>query len=259
MDAGARGNATVIAPASSIAEPARRIVDLAQSGLSVDDFAAEVLGVLDSSFGVDNAFAIRCEAGAPLIAHNADSELSELAARTLDYRTTKYAADLMPAFTTSERRGGCLDSEFFPSERSKLDSPYFREVLAPVGARSMMLLCASWKGRPLLRLTLNRHGMQCFRKEDLERALHLLPTLEASVVASMANDIAQAPSPLTAREKEISELVARGLTNGQIATVLGTSAFTVRNQLSRIFEKLHLESRTELAVHVVSTWDRQPG
>lgn len=53
---------------------------------------------------------------------------------------------------------------------------------------------------------------------------------------------------LTAREKEIVELVAQGLSNTQIAEKLYISGGTVRNHISTILEKLALEHRTQIAV-----------
>lgn len=54
---------------------------------------------------------------------------------------------------------------------------------------------------------------------------------------------------LTARENEILELVATGLSNGEIAAKLFLSQGTVRNAVSVILEKLNLRDRTQLAVH----------
>ncbi len=53
---------------------------------------------------------------------------------------------------------------------------------------------------------------------------------------------------LTAREREIVELVARGLSNAQIAQQLYISNGTVRNHISTILEKTGLEHRTQIAV-----------
>ncbi|MFO0551088.1 MAG: helix-turn-helix transcriptional regulator [Polyangiaceae bacterium] len=52
---------------------------------------------------------------------------------------------------------------------------------------------------------------------------------------------------LTSRERAVSELVGRGMTNREIATLLGTSPNTVRNQLAVIFRKAHVSTRAELA------------
>jgi DNA-binding NarL/FixJ family response regulator len=53
---------------------------------------------------------------------------------------------------------------------------------------------------------------------------------------------------LSDREREILELVAAGLTNGQIATRLSLSGKTVRNNISSIFSKLQVADRAEAIV-----------
>ncbi|WFE39935.1 response regulator transcription factor [Micromonospora sp. WMMD998] len=55
-----------------------------------------------------------------------------------------------------------------------------------------------------------------------------------------------APFPqLTEREREVLDLLARGLSNALIAHRLGLSAKTVRNNVSAVLVKLHLGSRSE--------------
>ncbi|MFD9097685.1 ATP-binding protein [Streptomyces collinus] len=53
---------------------------------------------------------------------------------------------------------------------------------------------------------------------------------------------------LTAREFMVVELVAKGLTNRQIASGLGLSAHTVATHLDRVRDKLGLRSRTQIAL-----------
>lgn len=53
---------------------------------------------------------------------------------------------------------------------------------------------------------------------------------------------------ITAKEMELIELVADGLSNKEIAEKLFLSEGTVRNYLSSILEKLDLRDRTQLAV-----------
>jgi len=50
---------------------------------------------------------------------------------------------------------------------------------------------------------------------------------------------------LSAREREILDLLAEGLTNKEIGTRLNLSQFTVKNHLAHVFEKLHVRCRTE--------------
>lgn len=49
---------------------------------------------------------------------------------------------------------------------------------------------------------------------------------------------------LTAREREVLDLVAEGATNTGIASTLGVSPATVRKHLEHIYEKLHVSTRT---------------
>jgi NarL family two-component system response regulator LiaR len=56
---------------------------------------------------------------------------------------------------------------------------------------------------------------------------------------------------LSKREIEILQLVAQGATNKEIAEMLFISEYTVRNALSIVFQKLHVNSRTEAAVHAL--------
>lgn len=53
---------------------------------------------------------------------------------------------------------------------------------------------------------------------------------------------------LTARERELLQLIAQGRDNAQIAAVLGLRAKTVRNHITRIFAKLEVENRAQAIV-----------
>ncbi|OPZ50155.1 MAG: Transcriptional regulatory protein LiaR [Firmicutes bacterium ADurb.BinA052] len=57
---------------------------------------------------------------------------------------------------------------------------------------------------------------------------------------------------ITDKERGIVELVAKGLSNREIAETLYLSEGTVRNYLSVILEKLELRDRTQLAVFYLS-------
>jgi DNA-binding NarL/FixJ family response regulator len=59
------------------------------------------------------------------------------------------------------------------------------------------------------------------------------------------------PDALTPRELEVLELVTTGLRNKEIGGRLGISENTVKYHLRNILEKLHAESRTELATRAL--------
>jgi len=50
---------------------------------------------------------------------------------------------------------------------------------------------------------------------------------------------------LSPREKDVLQMIAKGLTNKEIAHVLLISQFTVRNHVNHILEKLEATDRTE--------------
>lgn len=52
---------------------------------------------------------------------------------------------------------------------------------------------------------------------------------------------------LTRKERQIAVLVAQGMTNKEIAQRLGSSPFTVRNQVKVIIRKLALRNRIQVA------------
>ena len=90
---------------------------------------------------------------------------------------------------------------------------------------------------------------------DAPAAEQLLQTLTArgggSVIEGPAIEAASsagASSSLTAREREVSDLVAQGLSNRDIAERLILSVRTVEGHVDRVLGKLNLHSRTQLAV-----------
>jgi len=56
---------------------------------------------------------------------------------------------------------------------------------------------------------------------------------------------------LTSREEQVVALVADGLSNRDVASELGLSEHTVKKYLFRIFEKLGISSRVELALYAL--------
>ena len=80
------------------------------------------------------------------------------------------------------------------------------------------------------------------------RAVHAgLLVVHPDVLArAPARDTSGAPAaPLTAREREILEMMADGAHNRAIATRLGISRHTVKFHVTSILTKLGAESRTE--------------
>lgn len=97
--------------------------------------------------------------------------------------------------------------------------------------------------------------------EDLLRAIRqvqrgevsLHPIIAQKLLKEIAGPAEQpaAAEPLTARELEVLQLVARGRNNQEIAESLVLSVATVYTHVSNILAKLHLASRTQAALYAV--------
>ncbi len=112
------------------------------------------------------------------------------------------------------------------------------------------------RARTLLALgTAQRHARQRrAARGTLEEALLLFDGLGASLWAERARSElgrisgrARSRGELTPTELRVAELVAQGLTNKEVAAALYVAPRTVEGTLSRVYAKLGVRSRTELA------------
>jgi NarL family two-component system response regulator LiaR len=97
--------------------------------------------------------------------------------------------------------------------------------------------------------------------EELVAAIHQVyrgePSLHPQIARRVLQEISQPPTqtrtddPLTEREVEVLKLIARGMSNQEIAEQLVISETTVRTHVSRILSKLHLASRTQAALYAL--------
>jgi LuxR family maltose regulon positive regulatory protein len=95
-------------------------------------------------------------------------------------------------------------------------------------------------------------GLPMARLLQEARSRAVLPDYVETLLAVFGADTAAAeevplPEPLTAREQEILEMVAAGLTNREIAEKLVISPETVKKHTGNIYSKLSVRTRTEAA------------
>ncbi len=91
----------------------------------------------------------------------------------------------------------------------------------------------------------------------------LAPAITRRMIAEFARRPQPADEPaladLTAREREVLTLVARGLSNTEIAAELYVSEATVKTHLKRVLAKLRLRDRVQAVVLAYETGLVQPG
>jgi DNA-binding NarL/FixJ family response regulator len=109
--------------------------------------------------------------------------------------------------------------------------------------------------------------------EELLAAIHTVAAgdslLSPSVTRTVIDRMARQPTPqigsgrmldeLTPREREVLDLLARGLSNGEIANELVIEESTVKTHVKRILMKLQLRDRIQAVIFAYESGVTQPG
>jgi len=110
------------------------------------------------------------------------------------------------------------------------------------------------------------------RPEELIAAVRTIATgdalLSPSVTRRLVDRIAQQPTlqladpslaHLTPRESEVLALIARGLSNREIASSLTVEESTIRTHVKRLLMKLGLRDRVQVVIYSYENGLTQPG
>ena len=150
-----------------------------------------------------------------------------------------------------------------------------REIIAAApGARILILTTFEDDDYVLGALTAGASGFLLKRTqpEQLIAAIHTIAAgeslLSPSVTRTVINRMAAQPQPdpaasrrlrlLTPRERDVLELVARGLSNAEIAATLFVEESTVKTHLKRILAKLSLRDRVHAVILAYETGLARP-
>src|SRR5581483_2873322 len=230
------------------------IMEAAQQSADEAAFRRTVLAGLARAVPVDSAILV-CSSADPRPAHINKGPFLPLLKR-LSATPERYGPGLAKGQAVAARELAYLDNEIYTA-RERRELPFYREIMRPQGITSQVIGSVRFRRRQNAILYLCRHGRsRQFGAREREAVRGILPYValgQAALLAAEAAPVSGEPSDerfdsLSPRERQIVQHVCAGLRNQDIATLLGTSPNTVRNQLQRIFERFHFESRTELAV-----------
>lgn len=101
------------------------------------------------------------------------------------------------------------------------------------------------------------HGESCNEPSEMVGLVQSVATVARGVVEVLENHRpAFLPAALTERETTVARLISEGLTNKEIADRMGIQPSTVHSYTKSIFAKLHVRSRTEVAVRYIGMAQR---
>jgi DNA-binding CsgD family transcriptional regulator len=163
-----------------------------------------------------------------------------------------------PLFASPTRPGEWSVERASVAERGRFRAEfrqYRKEFLLPNNFVHHLGFCLQdADGRTLLFDFHRPAGAPAFDKLELAKANILATYLHSQVARGGRREAvrygARGGSPLSAREREVAEAVAFGLSNKELAARLNISVRTVENHLRSIFAKLNVTTRTRLAARL---------
>lgn len=195
--------------------------------------------------------------------------LAELLASDADITVAGQAADGLQAIDAARRLHP--DVVLMDVRMPGLDGIAATERLAATVPAAKVLILTTFEDDdyifPSLRAGASGFLLKRARPDELIAAVHavaagdalLSPSVTRRVIDRMARQLAP-PIParaplghLTAREREVLELVAYGLSNGEISARLVVEDATVRSHIRRILMKLHLRDRIQIVIYAYET------
>ncbi|HEY3354964.1 MAG TPA: LuxR C-terminal-related transcriptional regulator [Polyangia bacterium] len=231
------------------------LVEIAVAVRDRDEFRAAALERLQRVIGFDSAVLTSPPSGNLATINKAAAlQGAYLAARD------RYRDELDGLTRVTARLGGAaLGDQILPAP-ARDRSRFYDEIVRPQGISSLLLGVLAVRGCAAGRVFLARHGRTAprFRVRERTHLRGLLAALALGDGLDRRRGVVAAPAlrpsapaevdwtTLSARELELVDFVARGWRNPEIALALGTSRFTVRNQLASVFRKCGATTRTEL-------------
>ncbi|GMV07102.1 MAG: hypothetical protein AMXMBFR53_33770 [Gemmatimonadota bacterium] len=190
-----------------------------------------------------------------------EAEFAETSARALRYRD--------PEMERLHRLGRRSASRVFTRESVSRDmgvrvedTRIYREVCVPAGMDDFLGITSTGPLGDAM-LWVSRKGMRGFGDGAVPALGALQPALDAAL-RGLAREASRLPAPeelrarfdLTPREAEVALLVARGASEKRVARTLGISPHTARHHTEKVFAKLGVGARGQVAAAVLGVLPR---
>lgn len=227
------------------------VAEVACGARDWDAFERETTSLLLQAIGGDTAFF----ADPSGISRNALGVITEVREQTQPYwpQLSSESSALLAACVGAQ--GTLIDSQVFGRDLARMK--YYDLLMRPVRGRTTLIGVITRAGKFSHKIAIGRcQGSSPFDARDEALLGALLPTITLASAALLPHgNLPAGLAPLerrrqllrtlTPREREVLDYVRLGYSNEQIGTALGTRARTVRNQLSRVYEKLGVANRAE--------------
>jgi DNA-binding NarL/FixJ family response regulator len=195
--------------------------------------------------------------------------LAELLASDADITVVGQAADGLQAIDAARRLHP--DVVLMDVRMPGLDGIAATERLVATVPAAKVLILTTFEDDdyifPSLRAGASGFLLKRARPDELIAAVHAVAAgdalLSPSVTRRVIDRMARLPAPrsparaplgqLTPREREVLELIAYGLSNGEISARLVVEDATVRSHIRRILMKLHLRDRIQIVIYAYET------
>ena len=137
-------------------------------------------------------------------------------------------------------------------------------ALAAISKRTRILILTSYfvgeEVRAVLAAGACGYVLKDARREDILRAVRAVlageswihPPLQGKVLQLLRGD---REPPITPREREVLELLGRGMSNKRIAQILGITEGTVKSYLRHLFPKIGASDRLQAALYARGLFD----
>jgi DNA-binding NarL/FixJ family response regulator len=133
--------------------------------------------------------------------------------------------------------------------------PGYAEVISLFRAGVRGILCSTD-----LRFDLLCKSVRCVYEGQIWASNEQLAYLVSSVSRPKSTDVTDSNGKplLTAREQQVLHLLADGMSNYELATVLRLSEHTIKNHLFRIYDKLGVSNRMEAVLYALTPRNTLP-